>query len=169
MGLQNLTDGGTGGLRAGGLRNLSEISEPDSVVSRETDSNSVDTTGNNGLVIETKTDWPSIGVRISSKTSGATTARLEDNSDGSLITDVDISKLSSGDTFTFNGVDLVANKKYNILLNGGGSDYVNGYYDKGASYPYTSDGVDIVARIYKGDQDTVNPINISEVGDLGFS
>jgi len=142
---------------------------PDSVASRETDNRSVDTTGDNGLVIEAKSDWPSIGVRISSNTSGATTARLEDNSDGSLIADVDISELSSGDVFTFDDVNLSANKKYNILLNAGGSAYVNGYYDGGANYPYTSDNVDIVARMYKGSEGTINPINISEVGYLGFS
>lgn len=145
---------------------------PDSVASRSTndsDNNSVSTTGDNGLVIETKSEWPSIGARISSNTSGATTARLEDNADGTLIASVDISGLASGDAFTFDNVDLIANKKYNILLNAEGSDYTNGYFDGTASYPYTSDDLDITARIYKGTEDTINPINISEVGNVGFN
>jgi len=160
------------GAARAGLRSVQGDAIPDSVVSRPNDNKSTsDITGQSGLEIETKSVWPSIGARISDKTSGATEAQLRDNN-ASVIATVDISGLSSGDTFVFDGVDLAANTTYQITLDAGGSVYTPGINDTSEgqqSYPYTSDDVNITARIFDGN----NPnefavIAVNDIGDTGF-
>ena len=162
------------GLR-GSLRNVSVGIDaiPDSVASRPDDDG--DTTGpeSAGAQVETKSVWPSVGARISANVDGATKAYIyedDDNSQGQLIDDVDISSLTAGDAFTFDDVNLESNSKYHITIDAEGSEYTRGgNSDTANTYPYTSDDIDISARVFDGSASTDADIfNIVEVGNVGF-
>ena len=141
---------------------------PDSVASRPNDDNSTNATGESGLEIETKTEWPSIGARISNNTTEATTAYLRTN-DSTLIESVDISTLSSGDTFTFDSVDLAANSTFRITLDAGGNEFTAGFILGGTDYPYTSEDIDITARIFDGgDPEDSSAVAVNDIGNTGF-
>ena len=144
---------------------------PDSVVSRpDDDSTSTGRDDVQGMEIELKSDWPSIGARISNNSSGADTARLYDSDTRSQIDSVDISGLSSGDAFTFDDVNLESGEKYIIFLDG--SDWTLGFRDNESNYPYTSDDIDITGNV-SGDTgasvDTDLPVQaINDIGNTGF-
>ena len=142
---------------------------PDSVVSRPGDNEITDDSEEQGLEIELKSDWPSIGAEISSNTSGVTRAYLR-QTDETLIEDVDISSLSAGDAFIFEDVDLKSGDKYIITVDAEGSSFTNGFTDP-FEYPYTSDDVDITAR-YRGQNDPPiidgQPAAINNIGNVGF-
>ena len=141
---------------------------PDSVVSRPEDDDSGTSTGETGLVIETKSEWPSIGARISNNTTGATTAYLRAN-DSTLIDSVDISGLSSGDAFTFDGVGLDADTTFRITLDADGAEYTHGVKAGETDYPYTSPDVDITGRILDGGEpDEFAVVAVNDIGNTGF-
>ena len=157
------------GLKEAGLRgSLRSVSTgvPDSVVSRPDDDASTTDDRERGLQIETKTEWPSIGARISNNTAGATTAYLRED-DGTEIDSLDISNLDTGDAFTFDDVDLEADTKYRIVIDAGGSDYTVGFFGGDTDYPYTSEDVDITSAITDGST-TNSPLTVNDVGDVGF-
>jgi len=145
---------------------------PDSVVSRPDDNSTTDRDGDRetGLVIKTKSEWRSIGARISNNTSGANRAYLRDESDESLIESVDISSLSAGDSFTFDGVNLSSNQEYFITVDGDGSDYTLGFLaGDDTNFPYESDDVDIVDAIRGPDFERDNAAQaVNDIGNTGF-
>ena len=143
---------------------------PDSVVSRPDDTNDTTRDDKTGMVIETKTSWPSIGVEISNDTNNVTTAYLyeadseSDNPQVSLIDDVDVSSLSGGDAFAFDDVGLNTGEEFSILLDAGGSDYDAGV--AGASdYPFTTDDLDIIARSAEGTMDQDTAFSVNNIGN----
>ena len=141
---------------------------PDSVVTRPEDDDTVDRSGESGLEIETKAEWPSIGARISSNTSGVTDAYLRED-DGSLIDNVDISDLSSGDAFTFDDVDLNPDTKYRITVDADGDGFTNGFRSGETDYPYESDDVHITARLFEGGEpEDQGVIAVNDIGNVGF-
>lgn len=148
---------------------------PDSVVSRETDDGTAtDDDRDGGLVIQTKADWPSIGARLSANTTGATRAYLyrdDDPTDDSAITliaDIDISGLSSGDAFTFDNVDLPSGNEYWITLDAEGSTYDRGFFSA-SNYEYTTSDIDIIGRILDGSRSANVPTAVNDVGNVGFN
>ena len=143
---------------------------PDSVVSRPNDDDSTTRTEKEGLEIEVKSDWPSIGVEISNNSSGASTAYLQD-SNGNEIQTTDISELSSGDAFTFDEVNLQSGNKYRILLDDGGNSWTLGFTSGGLDYPYTSDDVDITATVENDDEVTTSDVvrAVDNIGNVGFN
>lgn len=139
---------------------------PDSVVSRDDDDNTLSNSDEFGFAISPTSYWPDIGARISSNTSGLTKAYLRDNN-GNGIQSVDISNLSAGDTFTFEGVNLQSGSDYRIVADAEGSSYTVGYFSGTASYPYTSNDVDIIKRVRNGSVNESNPANINDIGNPG--
>lgn len=141
---------------------------PDSVVSRPEDDSDGSPGGPEGLEIEVKTDWPSIGAEISNKTSGVKTAYLDD-SDGTTIETVDISNLSAGDAFTFDNVDLESGQKYIITVDANGDGYTRGFRQDATDFPYTSDDLDITATFAQGSpDDSLAARCINNIGNVGF-
>jgi hypothetical protein len=141
---------------------------PDSVVSRPDDDDSFSNMDEEGMEIELKSDWPSIGARISNNTIGATRAYLRE-SDGTAITDIDISGLSSGDAFTFDDVNLSSGNRYWITLSAEGSSWTLGFRNGADNYPYTSDDIDITARVLDGSSTQQgNAWAINDIGNVGF-
>jgi len=142
---------------------------PDSVVSRPSDGST--STGRNdvqGMEIELKSDWPSIGARISNNSSGASTARLYDSSTRSQVDSVDISGLSSGDAFAFDDVSLNSGEKYIIFLDG--SNWTLGF-GSSTNYPFTSNDVDITGNVSGSTGASVDakPVQaINDIGNTGF-
>ena len=144
---------------------------PDSVVSRpDDDSTAPGRDDVQGMEIELKSDWPSIGGRISNNSSGADTARLYDSDTRSQIDSVDISGLSSGDAFTFDDVNLESGKKYIIFLDG--ANWTLGFRDNESNYPYTSDDVDITGNVSESTNASVYTDDvvqaIDDIGNTGF-
>ena len=159
------------GASRAGLMSVAADDIPDSVVSRpEDDGDSNDFSGESGVVIETKSEWPSIGARISNNTVGATRAYLRDDG-GAVISETDISSLVSGDTFTFDDVNLDANTTYQIVLDAEGSDFDHGNFSD-TIYPYESPDVDIIARIFNGEEpvfdDGAPVVCVNDIGNTGF-
>lgn len=153
----------------GELVDLVQPAIPDSVASRPADDASTTESAKEGLGIETKSDWPSIGARISNNTSGLTTAYLEDT-DRNVIETVDVSGLSSGDAFTFDNVNLQENNEYLILGDAEGGDYTLGYVNE-TNYPYTSTDVDIIGTLANDSLplETDNqPRVFNDIGNTGF-
>ena len=150
------------------------IDIPDTVVSREDDDDTRERSDKYGLVIETKTDWSSIGSTISNLTDGVTRAYLHEYDDendaiGDLIEDVDVSSKSSGDSFTFDDVNLTSDETYMILLDAEGSDYTLGFFD-GSNFPYTSEDLDIIDR-WDGvgeETDGTDPSAVNNIGNTRF-
>jgi len=147
----------------------SEVSAiPDSVVSREEDDGDGTTSNQLGLEVELKSDWPSIGAEISNLTSGATRAYLQDDS-GSDIDSIDISDKSSGDSFTFDDVNLPSGERYRIVLDAEGSDYTRGFASDGDNYPYTTEDIDITGVVLDGDISTSDQARgVNHIGNVGF-
>jgi len=171
MGLSHLSTDGSGGLRnlstggTGGLQNLSVISGvPNSVASRPTDEDFASSSASDGLRIETKSEWPSIGAKLSANTSNVTDAVLTRVSDGTEIDRVDVSGLSAGDAFTFDDVNLAANEKFDMELENTSGDFSNGY-NSSVSFPYTTTDVDIIGRAGGG---TNLAASLNDIGNTGF-
>jgi hypothetical protein len=145
---------------------------PDSVVSRTND-NSVnsDVAVKLGARIETSVEWPSIGARLSSNTSGASTAYIYRVSDGSLLGSTDISGLSAGESFTVEGVNLqpddgTLSTTYNFVVDNNGSGYAGGYYNS-PTYPYDSSDGDISIINSGQGVSSTNPNGIWTLVDIG--
>ena len=147
---------------------------PDSVVSRPNDldaSNSRDEE-DWGMVIETKSLWPSIAGRISDLTVGATISRIYEydeinDSLGQEINNTDISALSAGDIFEHNDVSLSANQQFVITIDAEGLEFDLGRNQDATDYPYTSDDVDFVG-FYNGigqEKQTNQAVGINDVGN----
>ena len=141
---------------------------PDSVVLRP-DDNLVggSDTAERGMEINLKTEWPSIGARISNQTSGVTRAYLRD-SGFNLIFDVDVSGLTAGDAFSFDGVGLSTGTYY-ITLDAEGASYDYGYNGDAESFPYTTTDVDLTARVIGTNTDQFASHMVNDVGNVGFS
>ena len=143
---------------------------PDTVVSRPNDNDDTSNDGENGLVLDLKTSWPSIGARISNNSSGDFIARLykkdggsdDDINDWTEVMSIDISEKSSGDAFAFNNVNLQDGDTVAIVLD---EADVFGFADGADEYPYSSDDIDITARILVGDIQDQNAIAINDVGN----
>ena len=140
---------------------------PDSVVSRPDDDDSTSRDRAEGLEIELKSDWPSIGAEISNETSGVTEAQLRET-DGGVIDTADISGLSAGDAFTFDDVGLQSGENYVISVDAEGSDYTMGRAADD-DYPYTSADVDIVGA-FDEDNGLVDTFvrAVNNIGNVGF-
>ena len=141
---------------------------PKSVTSRPQDNDSFTDDIDAGFQIHLKNDWPSIGVRISNKTTGVTRAYLyEDDNDGAglLIEDIDISGKSSGDTFVFDDVDLENGEKYWIAVDAEGSDWERGYAEGEDDYPYVGDDLDITDRYLDGGANTGTVAALNDIGN----
>jgi len=147
---------------------------PDSVVSRPEDTRSASgRTQQNGIIIETHTEWPDIGARLSSMGSGMTRAYLYRMSDAQLLSDVDISNLTNGDIVTFGlNSPLSANTEFALTVDAEGSEFTIGYNalepDGTFSPPYSSADVSIVDGASDGAVRTDNSHAFVEVGNLGF-
>ena len=142
---------------------------PDSVVSRPDDNTSTSTSGKLGFEIDTNSEWPSIGCRISANSSGFQTAYLRD-SGGSNIDTVDISSLSAGDTFTFDNVDLAVNTTYQIVVDAGGGSWTAGFNDQtNENYPLTTTDIDITGGFFEGSVGTgYDGGAVNDIGNTGF-
>lgn len=144
---------------------------PDSIASRGPDDVKNTNSSKRGIKINTKSDWGSIGVEISSNTpnssnGGPTEAQIIQLSDGQILQKVDISQLSGGDTFTFNSVGLISGNNYAIVAYDSGNSFTYGG-DTNPSFEYTSQYVDIIDGIKQGTQ-SADPTNFSKVGNIGF-
>ena len=117
--------------------------EPDSAVSRTDDNALTSTNLERGIVINPNTSLSAVECTLSSNSSDFTKAYIYKQSDGSLLTDTDISTLSAGDTFELDA-SLSSSTAYNITIDAEGANYTIGFYDS-ASFPYTSTDVDITA------------------------
>ena len=143
---------------------------PDTVASRPNDDDSTSPFGEDGLVLDLKTNWPSIGARISNNSSGDFIARLykkdggsdDDINDWTQVMSIDISDKSSGDAFAFNDVNLQDGDTVAIVLDEGD---VHGFANDSDQYPYSSDDIDITARVLGGDIQIDNAIAIDDVGN----
>jgi len=142
---------------------------PDSVVSRPTDNNTASVSSKQGLEIEVKSDWPSIGARLSANVADLTSAYLADSTD-TVIQTVDITGLVAGDTFNFNDVNLVSGNKYLIYVDAGGASFTYGSYS-GSSYPYTSTDVDITGIYNAGtvQSGSSDARMLNDIGNVGFN
>lgn len=145
-----------------GAVQLAETTAPTTVVSRGDDNTSSGTSTQFGFEITMETDLGSIAARISSMTSGATTAYLRDSSDTELANQ-DISGLSAGDTFSFEH-ELQSGSSYFITLDADGAAYTAGI-NESPNYPYDGSEFDITARYDDGSTDTGNPIGINDIGN----
>ena len=165
------------GLR-GSLRNVSVGIDaiPDTVVSRQDDNITSTQSGKMGLGIQTKSNWPSIAFRLSNNTgSDATRAylhELDENDDlSTLISDVDISADSAGDIVEFNDVNLAANERFAIVIDAEESSFDVGFFDTDseANYPYESEDVDIVGRIFDSgtlqSDNNNDPVAVNDIGN----
>ena len=142
---------------------------PDSVVSRPDDADSVSDSTERGLVFESDVDWTSIGARLSNNTSNATRAYLHNVDTDTSIKDKDISDLSSGDSFTFEDVNISKSTEYAIYVDAEGSSFTGGFLSGEDDFPYISDdeNLKIVARWFDGRQEaTVTGVN--DIGNTGF-
>ena len=151
------------GASRAGLMSVAADDIPDSVASRPDDDQTRNVSSEQGLTIEIKDDWPSIGVEISELCEDFTKAYLREM-DGTLIEDIDIAGLSSNESFTFDDVNLEDGNKYTITMDAEGSDYTVGRLSS-FDYPYTSDFVDIVADQTDSDNE---PRGFVKVGNVGF-
>ena len=139
---------------------------PDLVVTRAKDNNTISNSNKRGIEIHTKTQWQSIGARLSSNVSGVSKAEIIEISTGNILQTVNISGLSSGDTFTFDNVELESGKNYSIIAWDEGNGHNSG--TNNTSDTYTSDDLDIVGGIRQGTV-SADYSNIVEVGNIGFS
>ena len=139
---------------------------PDSVVSRPDDNDSFSADNRiEGVQIELKSDWPSIGCRISNN-SDIDSLVLRDN-DQNRIETVDVSGLSAGDAVTFDDVDLQNGQNYQITTDEDNTGETFGFRDDGDDFPYTSEDVDITDGINNSDLgSTVRVVN--DIGNTGF-
>ena len=142
---------------------------PDSVVSRPDDDDSISDSTERGLVFESDVNWLSIGARISNHTSNATRAYLHNVDTDTLIKDKDISDLSSGDSFTFEDVNISKSTEYAIYVDAEGSSFTGGYRSGESDYPYISDdeNLKIVARWFDG-RDGSSVTGVNDIGNTGF-
>ena len=147
------------------------IAIPDSVVSRPDDDNTSTAPNKFGLVVQMQVDASAIGSEISNLTEDVTRGYLyeiDGDSLGDLIQDVDVSDKSAGDAFTFDDVNLTDGEEYGIVLDAEGDEWTIGNFDGGHEYPYTSDDLDIVARIGAGGVDDGRPNGVNNIGNVGF-
>jgi len=123
---------------------------PDSVTSRPDDDSTLSRSTTHGIEITLKSDYPEqIGARYSSLTSGATKAYLEDKSSGTILDTVDISSLSSGDTFFFNNVSLNDGDTLFMYVDAEGSSFTVGFNNID-NFPYTGPDLDITKGFVDG-------------------
>lgn len=139
----------------------------DSVATRDDDDGTNTNSDRRGVKITTKSEWPSIGCKLSQNVAGVTEAQLIRWSDGVVLDKVDISGLSAGDTYTHDDVNLPANTDFALVAWDGGNDYTEGF-DDDPSYPYESDDVDIINGVVFGTSTGNSISNIISVGNIGF-
>ena len=126
---------------------------PDSVVSRPDDNDSVSDDPSRGLVINPNSTFQSVGVEISTNTSGVSRARLYDYDADQYIETVDVSDLSAGDAFKFDS-EIKQGQDYGLEADNDGSSYTIGFNDGATDYPYTGEDIDIVAGSSGGNLET---------------
>ena len=141
---------------------------PDTRVSRpEDEDNLTDFDNQFGIEVSVSQDWPDFDGRISANVSGFSTAYIFEQ-DETQIASVDISGLSNGDVFTFEGVDLKNGNNYLLAIDNDGANYDPGFYDPDeGELPFVSDdgNLEIVGGVNIGGS-TGALYNIVEVGNL---
>ena len=143
---------------------------PDREVSRPDDNDSFNTSASFGIRIKSGEDWPEeFDAEISTNTGNITRAYIYDVSDGSLVSDVDVSSLSSGDIVTFDLGDgqLDADQDYNVVADAEGDTVDYGRFND-PDLPYESDdGKLSIVDGASGEQDTSGNVNtFVRVGNL---
>jgi len=146
---------------------------PDSVVSRPADNNSGSASGRLGTIISTQVEWPEIQARISSNSSGFSTAHVEkldsNNNVLSTIASVGISNLSAGDVVTFDESDLSENltpsNDYAIVFDSGAT---SGNLTA-ASFPFTSPDGDLsMINGFNSGSAQGDALSFNEIGNINL-
>ena len=160
------------GLR-GSLRNVSVGVDtiPDDVVIRPDDDEDFEADAErfDGLVVKLLDDWGSIGQIISNLTENATIAVLNDE-DGNEIESVDVEGLSSGDSFTFDNVNLKDGDEVQIVLSNLSESWTVGRADGTRdTYPISSEKIEIVAIIEDGNRrEDADARAVNNIGNTGI-
>lgn len=122
------------------------LKTPTTTITRPPDTGSVTVSGSSrrGLHFTTSENFDKLRYQISSKTTDINHAylyRIDDkNYNSTLLTDRDISGLTSGDIFTVT-YQYQSGTRYAIAADGLGSSYSYGYFS--ASYPYSGEEITI--------------------------
>jgi hypothetical protein len=150
----------SGGLQAGGVRNLSEIVDiPDSVVSRIDDDTDSSTSEKFGLYFSTTNEWSEMDFQVSNNTLAFTKIYIIDDSDGTTVTTKTVSNIQSGDVITVS-FDSPIQGDYRVVADAEGSSFTLGLIylpDRSASYPFeSSDGNLSLTAGYDGGSKTTN-------------
>jgi len=136
---------------------------PDSITSRTADDSSGSRTVRAGVGFVPITQWPDIGARISSMSSGVTKAYLI-NSNNNVIESTNVNG-TSGETFKFTDVNLQPNNKYAIAVDAGGGTWTRGFTDD-AGYPYPGPDLDITEGYIDGfDGPSQQPRAVNDIGN----
>ena len=152
------------GASRAGLMSVAADDIPDSVVSRPDDNDTTNRSDSRGLRINPNASYEAVGVRISANTSGVSRARLYDYNASEYIETVDVSDLSSGDTFSFDS-SIYEGVDYGIELDDNGDSWTMGFADGAQDYPYTGDDIDIVGNSIDGTKDVVNAQAVNDIGN----
>jgi len=140
---------------------------PDSVVTRENDSNQFEDDRELGMFFEPSEEWPDIGFTISQNVINATVAEIVTTDDEQLIGSKDVSSLSSGDSFVINNVNLNKDTEYIIRLSADGNEYTAG--SNVESTPIQSDdGLLSITDGYTEGSRANTLYNIVSIGRVGF-
>jgi len=145
------------------------VTIPDGSVSRSSDGKAVSESAKRGIRIKVNQDYGKIGVKISSKTSGVSTAYCYRFSDGQLLDTVDISGLQAGDTFAFDA-NFETGTKYQLVADDGGNSFTNGRNNIGSGTTFSdpSVNIDIVNGAFRKTT-TANSYSVFvTVGDVGL-
>ena len=101
-------------------------------------------------------------------TSGITTAYILDPSDASVLTDVDVSTLSSGDVVTFD-YSLDSNNNYSFTADAGGSSFTAGYLNEAPLPINSSDGqISMVDGWLDGSGGSANAWVFDKIGNINL-
>ena len=119
---------------------------PDSTTSRVADNGTSSGVDKHGIAFTLSDSFSEVGFKISSNTgSGVTRAYLYNLDTSTPVTDVDITSLGAGDTFTISA-SYQKNTEYAVTLDAEGSTYSYGF-NGSPSYPFTGSDVDIIAGV----------------------
>jgi hypothetical protein len=139
---------------------------PDSVVNRTDDDANSGRDERNGIVISTTANWGNIQARISSQTSGLTTAYILDPSDGSVLASKDVSSLTAGDVVTFD-TELTSGSDYVFAGDAGGASYTGGYLNNAPFTIESADGkISMIDGWFDGAAGNANAWLYEDIGNI---